>query len=511
MIICNVVHFSRNDYYYTSYFSSRNEQRVFMSLRGFKIIVIATWLVLLGLLVTRDLFVPEIDSREVTLLQKSKEERFYGVWFEERRIGYVAETLRPQGEDFILDQEAHLLLNVLETTQPIDMQLQARLSSNLLLRDFTFRFTSPFSTMAAEGSAEGNLVTFRLDTGETVINDTITLPEPPLLSVNERAYLLTRLTQPGQKIKLPSFDPISLSGRESLITYHGQEKTLVRRRLQFLHHFTEHFAGMRTSFWLDESGRVVKEESPAGFQFIAEPEFRAKDITGSGSELLSAVAVPLRGPLPPENATMVTYRLTLPPDLDLDLPGGRQTLRGDLLTVTLDPLPAGIPEPATHDCTDTAHLSASRYIQANHPAIIELAREIVGDEPDQADRVRLLASWVFENLEKRPVIGLPDALTTLKSKMGDCNEHASLFAALARSLGIPTAIATGVTRLDEAMYYHAWNEVCLGGRWYSLDTTTDQLPADLYHIRFGRGDLDQGLKIGGLLGKLRIEIIPQKE
>ena len=59
-------------------------------------------------------------------------------------------------------------------------------------------------------------------------------------------YLLTRLTKPGQKIKVPSFDPVSLSGRESLITYHGQEKTFVRRRLKVLHHFTEAVAGMRS-------------------------------------------------------------------------------------------------------------------------------------------------------------------------------------------------------------------------------------------------------------------------
>ena len=146
---------------------------------------------------------------------------------------------------------------------------------------------------------EGNRVTFQLDTGQSKITDTITLPEPPMLAVNDRGYLLTRLTEPGQKIKVPSFDPVSLSGRESVITYHGQEKTFVRRRLKVLHHFTEAVAGMRTSFWLDDRGRVVKEESPAGFQFVAEPEFRAKDIVSSGNELLSAVAVPLQGPCPP--------------------------------------------------------------------------------------------------------------------------------------------------------------------------------------------------------------------
>jgi len=479
-----------------------------MPIRIVKTVSVVAWLVLLGILVTRDLLVPEIDSREVALLQKSREERFYGVWFNQQRIGYVAEVLRPEGEDLILEQEAHLRLNVMETIQPIDMQIRARITENLLLRDFTFRFSSPFSTMQAEGEVEGSSVSFRLDTGQAKITDTITLPEPPLLAVNDRGYLLARLTKPGQKIKVPSFDPVSLSGRESLITYHGRDKILVQRRLKVLHHFTEAVGGMRTSFWLDDRGRVVKEESPAGFQFVAEPEFRAKDIVSSGNDLLSAVAVPLRGPLPASDATAATYRLSLPADLDLDLQGGRQTLQGDLLTVTLDSMPDHTLGPPARECDQREFLAPSRYIQSDHAEIVTQAQSIVGAETDPAVQVRLLAGWVYQNLEKRPVIGLPDALTTLKSKMGDCNEHVSLFAALARSIGIPTAVATGVTRLGDAMYYHAWNEVCLNGQWYSLDTTTDQLPADLFHIRFGRGDLDQQLKIGGLLGKLQIEIVP---
>ena len=476
-----------------------------------KISLVALWLVLLGLLVTRDLLVPAIDSREMALLQKSREERYYGVWFNQQRIGYVAEVLRPLGDEFILEQEAHLLLNVMETSQPIDMRVRARLTSSLLLRDFTLHFTSPLSTMQASGTVEGNRVSFQLDTGQAKITDTITLPEPPMLAVNDRGYLLTRLTKPGQKIKVPSFDPVSLSGRESLITYHGQEKTFVRRRLKVLHHFTEAVAGMRTSFWLDDRGRLVKEESPAGFQFVAEPEFRAKDIVSSGSELLSAVAVPLRGPLPASDATSTAYRLSLPPGLELDLQGGRQALQGDLLTVTLDPLPDHAPGPPAPGCAQDAFLAPSRYIQSDNAEIAAQARSIVASETDQAIQTRLIAHWVFQNLKKRPVIGLPDALTTLKSKAGDCNEHASLFAALARSIGVPAVIATGVTRLGDAMYYHAWNEVCLNGQWYSLDTTTDQVPADLFHIRFGRGDLDQQLKIGGLLGKLQIETVPHQE
>jgi hypothetical protein len=388
------------------------------------------------------------------------------------------------------------------------MQVRARLSDSLLLQDFEFEFKSPFYTMTAEGYVKGNKVYFTLDTGASIINDTVTLSGPPLLSVNDRSYLLHQLTKEGQKIKIPSFDPISLSGRESIVTYHGEEKLLIRRRIKLLHHFSEITGGMRINFWLDKEGRIVKEESPAGFKFIAEPEFRAKDIVSSGNELLSAVSVPLIGTLPADNATSVSYRLWYPPDLNLDIHGGRQVLGGNTLSVSLEQFPA-VSTSADSKCSGKVFTEPSRYVQSDSDKIIKLAKSIVGDETDPAFQVRLLASWVYLNIEKRPVLGLPDALTTLTSKKGDCNEHASLFAALARSLNINTAIATGVTLQNDAFYYHAWNEVCVDGNWYSLDTTTNQLPADLFHIRFGKGDMDEQLKIGGLLGNLKIEILPQ--
>ena len=478
-----------------------------MFYRNLKIAIISSWLVLLGLLVGRDLFVHDIDHRELAVSAQAGQERFYGIWFDRQRIGYVEKRLSPEGEDILLTQHARLLLTVLETTQPVEMRVTARLSGGLELRDFDFQFTSPFYTMSARGRAEGNVVHFTLDTGQTTVSDTITLSGPPLLAVNDRAYLLRELTSPGQKIRISSFDPFSLSGRQSVITYHGEEKELVGKRIRLLHHYSELFSGIRINFWLDEDGRVVKEESPAGFTFIAEPEFRAKDLVESGNDLLSAVAVPYRGELPPENAGSITYRLDYPAKLDLDLQGGRQSLMGDLLTVSREGIPSGSGTTANSGgCNDPVLLRPSRYVQSDNTRIISLARSIVGSETDPLARVRLLTDWLYDNLEKRPVIGLPDALTTLKNRRGDCNEHASLFAALARALGIPTAIATGVTLQNKAFYYHAWNEVCINNGWYSLDTTINQMPADLFHIRFGRGDLEEQLKIGALLGRLKINI-----
>ena len=72
-------------------------------------------------------------------------------------------------------------------------------------------------------------------------------------------------------------------------------------------------------------------------------------------------------------------------------------------------------------------------------------------------------AWIEKNIKKRPVLSLPDALSTLENRMGDCNEHAVLFAAMARAVYIPAKIEAGVVYLNGRFYYHAWNLVNLGG------------------------------------------------
>lgn len=450
---------------------------------------------------------------------QAKHQQYYGVHLHDKRIGYVMEDIRPDGEDRLrVRQEASLRLKVLNSVQPIRMDLTATVGKSLQLRTFEFLFSSPFYTTKAEGEVQGNTVHFTLDTGATVIQDTITLQGPPVLPLNQRGYLLGAMDEKGDKVKIPFFDPFSLAARSSVVTYNGQGKKLLNERIYHLHHFTESYSGMQVNFWLDDQGKVIQQRSPAGFVFQAEPKFKAMDIRDSGDELLSTVAVQYTGKLFQKDARKAVFQLHLPEGAGVALNGGRQRFADGRLVLTQEIFP-----PLSEDKTgesldlqqscggDGANIRASRYVQADDPAIKKKAREIVGGVTEPARQVALLADWVYKEIEKRPVIGLPDALTTLKSGKGDCNEHAALFAALARSLDIPTAIAAGVTLQNDAFYYHAWNEVCLDGQWISLDTTVNQLPADLYHIRFTRGDLEGQLAIGALIGKLEIEILPPHE
>ena len=101
-----------------------------------KKLILLIWMILVGLLVTRDLFIPDMDSSELALLQTGRAGTVLRCLVQQPEDRLWWRNLRPDGQDIILDQEAHLLLNVLETTQPIDMHVQARLSGSLLLQGF---------------------------------------------------------------------------------------------------------------------------------------------------------------------------------------------------------------------------------------------------------------------------------------------------------------------------------------------------------------------------------------
>ena len=473
----------------------------------FKIITVIICLILFGALLQRDYFIKSLDTREAIVLTKDREESFSGIYFKRDRIGYVKNRLTADDSGgYRLHQKAYMVLNILEQNHPVQLSVNASLDSSMLMKTFDFELSSPFYTMTAKGKVDGSTVNFILATGKEEIRDSIRLSEPPFLSTNRRRYLLEQNLAPGEKIKIPYFDPISLSGKDTVLEYKGYEKILIKDRIHRLHHFIESFSGMRINSWLDESGKVIKEESPAGFVFLAEPEFKATDIKKDGKEILSSVSVKAKGKLPKDyaNAPKLSYRLSFPAEAEVSLAEGRQDFVDNILTIIRENIPA---EPTSACIGPEEELASTPYVQSGNTKISNLVNSIINNDMAAMQKARALSGWVFKNLEKRPVLGIPDALTTLATMRGDCNEHASLFAAMARNAGIPTRIAAGVTFHEGAFYYHAWNEVCINDNWLTLDTTKDQIPADVTHIKFVEGETSEQIKIGALLGRLQIEVL----
>ena len=103
---------------------------------------------------------------------------------------------------------------------------------------------------------------------------------------------------------------------------------------------------------------------------------------------------------------------------------------------------------------------------------------------------------------------MPSAIAVLKAREGDCNEHAYLFAALARAAGIPTKLNIGLVYENNRFFYHTWVSVFLG-EWIEMDPMLGQTAVDATHIILAEGELKNQRQIMAVMGRLKARVITE--
>jgi transglutaminase-like putative cysteine protease len=93
----------------------------------------------------------------------------------------------------------------------------------------------------------------------------------------------------------------------------------------------------------------------------------------------------------------------------------------------------------------TVYLQASEQVQTNDPAIRELSFKLTNGVKTQFDAVQRVVSWVVDHVRYVNPPQQYDALYSLQSGKGNCQNYSHLTAALLRSVGVPVRIVNGVT------------------------------------------------------------------
>lgn len=132
-------------------------------------------------------------------------------------------------------------------------------------------------------------------------------------------------------------------------------------------------------------------------------------------------------------------------------------------------------------------LSPSPGINSTDASVIAQAREIAGADRDAWSVAQKLSDWTYKNLKWKRVDSA-DAVQTLATREADCVEFSELFIAMARSLGLPARMVSGIAYGDSSFGAHAWVEV-YAGRWIELDPTFGTNFVDATHLRSESGDL----------------------
>jgi transglutaminase-like putative cysteine protease len=268
-------------------------------------------------------------------------------------------------------------------------------------------------------------------------------------------------------------------------------------------------AKFEVTSWIDSLGLTVREESPLGATSIrtSADSALAGESDGARLDVLALFRVPVDTVVPaPAGVRRAVLEIG---GLDTSLfrfGGGPQrvTTGAPLRVEVRSALPdrsVALPVSGMDE-----YLEPTVSLQSDDPEIRTRARSIAGRGADAATAARLLLEWVFRSLEKRATASFPNARQVLDNLRGDCNEHAVLYAAMARSLGLPCRVAVGLVYMDRAFYYHAWNEVWLG-EWVPVDATFGEFPAGALRLRLATGEVSQQAEILGAVRQVRLRVV----
>ncbi len=483
------------------------------------VVIVATWVLLLGLLVRKIHFSAPPGGGSVTSEAPISFQDFQREWkelfLEDRKIGYAVHFIRPDAGGYVIQEEMFLRVNLMGMAGGVYTITQCRVDEQFRLRRFTFRMASGTVGFEARGEVKGDRLV--VETGREGESSVQSLPvdEPPVMGAGLAYYFRNRPLHVGDSFQFPLFDPSTMSRKDIKVRVAGRETIRIRGIAYDTFRLEAEVWGDRLTFWLDENGATLKESGFMGLTAVRSSAAVApENIEGSGDLDFYEIAAitPDRKISRPRDVSSLKVEMKGLERVTMDLSAwdsGRQKFSAPILEIVREELPleAAFERPLKEGGDRFRDLLAPEFnMESEHEEIIRAAEDIAGSVTDPIEAAGLVQAWVYEHLEKRPVVSIPSALEVLRAGVGDCNEHATLATALLRALGIPARIVVGLVYTRGKFFYHAWSEAYVG-EWLSMDPTLNQMPVDATHIKLLEGNLDRQVDLLGLIGRLELKVM----
>ncbi len=445
---------------------------------------------------------------------------WYGIYMKDSKIGYMREEFARVGEGadamWYLDQTATLKIESMGKKLAMEMAERQEFDAAP-----PYAFRGGWSRMKEDSGGGQDIEITRdasgLSAKVTAGGESRTLPVPAIdctLADQLASELWIRTNPaPGDHARVRTFKMNDLKADADTLTVISRKESLVE--------------GVRTRFFevrqvgdsdgqeevarCDAQGRLISIVLGDLIEGRLEPEEVAKRIEASSDLFvfgMAAIDKPIGDP------TKVR-RLVMHVDGEgagklVDGPG--QSLARDAklgeVTLTLG-ADAGIDEKATAEETK-ASLEETVRCPSSLPQVKALAAQAVADAKTPREKVARLLHFVSEYVTDELHPQASSVPEIIASKRGDCSEHALLFAALARSAGIPAREVSGLVYMGDdvkAFGGHAWDEVVLDGRWVPVDPTWDETEINATHITLDRKGKSQGSI--ATLGRLQFRLVTE--
>jgi hypothetical protein len=439
--------------------------------------------------------------------------------FQGRQIGYSHSSIDVDESDprrqYTVLNRTLLQLNVMGTRQRISINVRAAIDDQYVLQSFAFVLSTAGYVVNVDGERIGP------DTLQVTVRGAgstqrlkITLP-PDAVLYSPMTEMALRNLAPGQQVTLRIFNPVTLAP-QSIVVRSLRRETIRHRQADVeTTVLAATVDGMETLSWIDKTGRLVRQDTPFGWTMEAcssGEAFQMKDAV-TGSDLLTALAVPVTGNTAAwAEAPSAHLRLRGAVFDPATLVSQRQAVRsatGEVIEVSVraDALPAAGPPPAAPAPELAPYLASTAFVQSDDARLKARAQAITGDWTNSVEAAMAIYTWVHRNVVKKPTVSLPSALDVLRQLEGDCNEHTYLFTGLARAAGLPCRIRVGLTLNEGRLYYHAWPSVYVG-RWVDMDPTLGRTAVGAAYLSLFEGELSEQMKLMGVIGRLKVEVVP---
>ncbi|MBI3991188.1 MAG: transglutaminase domain-containing protein [Candidatus Omnitrophica bacterium] len=495
-------------------------------LRPWKLVsagIIIFWIIMMGIFIRREVILPIAPQGNFNYKRLIKEglplrQHWLGIYYQSEKVGFSTTAMDFYREKdftgYAVRNHTFLRLTLLCRQNEVDLRAFLVLNNNFKLHEFNFNLKSGPHIMDFKGVVAGRRLDMEILSGGKKIQRSIEAGDEFLLSNTMTPFLILPQLEPGITYAVNILDPLTLGTGEAHIKIDKDKGFRFRGRAWDAYKVEVEYKGINTTSWVTEEGDVLRQETPLGWILEMESPQEAVRLPFSGTspELLKALAVPSNVIIPnPRETRYLKIKLEGVDSDRFSIENARQKIIAPADSERVIEIFAEGTEQAAQD--DSVNnllllnaLKSTAFIQSDDENIMRQSDEITGKLQDNWEKAKGIGNWVYEAIDKVPSITIPSAVEVLYSMQGDCNEHATLYTALARAAKIPTQTCIGVVYHEGAFYYHAWVKVFVG-KWVSMDPTFGQDIADATHIELISGELDKQVEIAALIGKLKITVL----
>lgn len=475
-------------------------------------LLIFFWLALAGRLIYTTYFQGATGyiSLETGLKELPDETEWMNIFHDGRKMGYSVYTIENKGEaGYKIKSSTDLSVVFGGLESEIHLESTASIDTLFRLNNFSFWMQSDQYSTRVVGRKLGTIMHLNFIQGEDTSTSQIEVPEDLYTYTAIQPMVASKGIKAGETIKVPAYDPMSNEMSDVIISHEGKEVQEIAGNSMILNKLRIEFKGIPSIMWLDDNGLTYKEETIMGMTMErTTPELAMLKAQTAEVDLVSGFEIK------PSHVLRRTDKIK---ELVLEIEGisasRLQALSSERQQViSTDPLRLKLTKQSSVIDPEElkTHLKASSMIQSEHPKIIGQLGKILSGKETRTKASQTLTQWVYDYLEKRPVASISGAVEILKTGVGDCTEHTTLFTALSRAEGIPTKVHIGLVYVQGRFLFHAWPVVAINGIWIDVDPSLNQFPADVTHIALLEGDFENLTDLIPVLGNIEIKVIEQQ-